>query len=134
MEDNSADVEVWEFGSEDETEVCSSSPATSTMDSVPSESLECEKPSILIMIGFICIFLFSWQAVFQIPDGAINVLFKFFSLLFRKMHDVTGSDNLRMLHQNFPSSLTLARKVQSGNYEDFQKLTVCQKCFTTYRY
>ena len=39
-----------------------------------------------------------------------------------------------MLHQNFPSSLTLAWKVQSGNSETFQKLIVCQTCFTTYSY
>lgn len=89
--------------------------------------------AILKLVSFVSTFLFSWQAVFRIQDGALNVL-KFISLLFKKILAFTGSENLKALHQHFPSSLKLALKVQSGDYVSFEKLIVCQKCYTTYRY
>ena len=126
---NSGDVEVWEFESEAESPV---NPTTCMSDA--RELQDCVRPSILKVVGFMCTFLLSWQAVFRIPDGALNVLFKFLSLVIMKLCNVSGSEDLRMLHRHFPSSLVLARMLQSGNDANFSKLIVCQKCYTTYRY
>lgn len=61
-------------------------------------------------------------------------MFKFFSLLFLKLCDNTGSVDLKALYQHLPSSVKQARKVQSGDNISFSKLIVCQKCSSTYRY
>ena len=133
VQHNNDDIEIWEFQSEDEL---STTVTTKTTDDVnhPSEVQECDKSSILKLLSFICTFLFAWQAVFRIQDGALNVLFKFFSLLFEKVLNFTGSEKIRTLHQHFPSNLKLARNVRSGDYANFGKFIVCQKCYTTYRY
>ena len=123
------DVEVWEFDSEDEFEP-SSGKTTDLNTQLQSDSAS----KMQKLVGFICMFLLSWQAVFRIPDGALNVMFKFLSLLFLKLGDITGSVDMKTLSQHFPSSLMLARKVQSGDSANFSKLIVCQKCSTTYRY
>ena len=122
-EANSGDAELWEFESDSESDY-ESTPQTNK----PSQLHE---SPILKLVGFICTFLFSWQAVFRIPDGALNILFKFFSLILQKF-TLTGSENLRKLHQYFPSSLLPAQKMQCGRQTSFYKFVVCQKCFTTY--
>ena len=93
-----------------------------------------EVSSILTLVGFLCTFLFSWQAVFRISDGALNVMFKFFRLLLEKISNFNGSVHLKILSQHFPSSVVLARKVQSSNHESFSKYVVCQRCYTTYQF
>ena len=135
VQHNSDDIEIWEFESEDELEFCSTTVAKNTADDVnpPGEMPEREK-SILKLVSFICTFLFAWKAVFRIQDGALDVLFKFFSLMFNKLLNFTGSEHIRTLHQHFPSNLKLARNIQSGDYTNFWKFIVCQKCYTTYRY
>ena len=87
MEPNSDDVEVWEFESDSESEHPS---MTSAMCGQSHNAVNCGvtsehvEISILKLVGFICTFLFSWQAVFRVPDGALNVLFKFFNIVLEK--------------------------------------------------
>ena len=97
MEPNSDDVEVWEFESDSESEhpymtsaMCGQSHNTVNCG-VTSEHVE---TSILKLVGFISTFLFSWQAVFRVPHGALNVLF---NIVFEKMHKITESENVKIL-------------------------------------
>ena len=129
LEPSSGDVEVWEFESDSESDF-----ESQTLGSAPqtNESSQLNGSPVLKLVGFICTFLFSWQAVFRIPDGALNTLFKFFSLFLGKLFTLTGAEHLRMLHQYFPSSLLLAQKMRCEKQASFCKFVVCQKCFTTY--
>ena len=89
---------------------------------------------LLNLISFVCTFLLSWQAVFRIPDGAMVVFFRFFSLFLLKLGNITGSEDLQKIHELFPNSLNHARRMQGMNCDDFRKLVVCQKCYSTYQY
>ena len=124
LEASSGDVEVWKFES-DSPELWDPAPQT-------NESSQLNGSPVLKLVGFICTFLVSWQAVFRIPDGALNTLFKFLSLFLQKLLTLTGAEQLRMLHQYFPSSLLLAQKMRCEKQTSFCKFVVCQKCFTTY--
>ena len=79
--ENDCDVEVWEFESESESDpqAFKSAPQTACETSQLNDS------PVFTLVGFICTFLFAWQAMFRIPDGALNILFKFFSLLLNKL-------------------------------------------------
>lgn len=129
-DDKISDVEIWEFESEDEFEP---SPEATTHLNTDGAS-KAQNSSIFKLVGFICTFLLSWQAAFRIPDGTLNVIFKFFGLLFVKLCDITGSVDLKTLSQHFPNSVMQAHKIQSGDNVSFTKFIVCQKCYSTYRY
>ena len=94
---------MWEFESEEEAESSVSISATggfsgSSKDPTPSGVV---RQSVLDIITFICKFLLSWQAVFQITDNALNILFKFFGLLLFKLKAITGSRDVEALYQHF---------------------------------
>ena len=84
------------------------------------------KSSIVKVVGFICTFLLSWQALFRIPDGAIGVLLKFIRLTLLKLSEITGCEDLKTIHKLFPNSLKQARRLQSINCDDFRRLVVCK--------
>ena len=100
VQHNNYDIDIWEFESEDDLEFCSTTVAKNTADDVnpPEEMPECEK-SILKLVSFIYTFLFACKAVFRIQDGALDVLFNFVSLMFRKLLNFTRSEHIRTLHQ-----------------------------------
>ena len=91
-------------------------------------------PASLKLIGFIITFLLSWQAVFRIPDNAMNILFRFFKMLISKLCIIASNEELNILHQHFPNSLTVAQKFQSMDHITFKEFIVCQKCCSTYKY
>lgn len=114
-------IECWESSSEEEEFQSSSKEKDHNIE---------VNPLIVKMVHFICAFLLSWQAVFRLTDTALNVLFKFLSLLFLKLSLIMRSESLQMLNNIFPASLKQAR----NNTDRFTKFVVCGKCHTTYRY
>jgi hypothetical protein len=86
------------------------------------------------LIGFVCAFLLSWQAVFRLPDAAIEVIFKFLNLFLCKLGEITGSEDLKILHDWFPNNLKRAKKLQGICRDNYQKLIVCRTCYSTYQY
>ena len=86
------------------------------------------------MIGFVCAFLLSWQAIFRLPDAAIEVIFKFFSLFLYKLSEIMGSEDLKALYNWFPSNLKHAQKLRGIVRDDYQKIVVCKSCYSTYHY
>ena len=88
------------------------------------------KPSASIL-EFIVIFMLSWQALFRIPNIAVNLLFKFLSILLLKIAKYTKSKVLEDLTDYFPDTLTKALRYQSVSLNDFEKFVVCPKCYST---
>ena len=88
----------------------------------------------LQLLRFIVLFILSWQAIFRIPNVAINTAFKFFYILLHELSDYTRSDNLRELAEVFPNTLLKAQAFQSIRRDDYKKLIVCPECYCTYDY
>lgn len=91
-------------------------------------------PTSLHLLRFIVLFLLSWQAVFRIPNAALDVAFKFFSILLIKLSEFCGSVNLRVVADSFPETLLKAHQFQHIMHDDFQQLVVCSKCYSTYEH
>ena len=100
----------------------------------PVEGHEEINPLIMKAALFICTFLLSWQAIFRLTDSALNVLFKFLSIIFLKLSFITKSKDIKNLHKVFPGSLTQARVLRNIDTNCFTKLIVCGKCHSTYQY
>ena len=83
------------------------------------------------ILQFIVIFMLSWQALFRIPNIAVNLLFKFLSILLLKIAKYTKSKVLEDLTDYFPDTLTKALRYQSVSLNDFEKFVVCPKCYST---
>lgn len=133
------DIEVW--GSKDERDGHSAAPnTTNTAGNHGSgvnegqDELHVPSPSIAKLISFVCTFLLSLQAIFRLSDSAIGVVFKFFSLFLLKLSEITRSEDLQLLYNLFPDNLKHARRLRAINREDFEKLLVYQKCYSTYQY
>ena len=93
---------------------------------------EKEQTSFSKVITLICIFLFSWQSIFRIPDIAINTLFKFFNVVLCRLAHILKSESLQSICEGFPENLDKARKMNYINREAFEKYVTCQKCCCTY--
>ena len=123
LEEGCGDVEVWEFENDSD---CESTSQQQNSTSHPENSTsQLSELSVVKLVGFICTFMLSWQAVFRIC--ALNVLFKFINLLLQKLAALTGSEILNKLEQYFPTSLFLARKMQSRNHASFAKFIACPR-------
>lgn len=90
--------------------------------------------STLQVLQFIVLFLLSWQAIFRIPNVAIDLAFKFFNVLLVKLSGYLGSTKLNELVAIFPNTLLKAQKLQSIERDDYQTLIVCPKCCCTYEH
>ena len=86
------------------------------------------------LLEFICIFLFSWQAIFKVSDFAITIFIKFFKALLCKLSDISQWQVLKQLHKIFPNTLIQAFKLKSINRDKFSRFVVCQLCHSTYMY
>lgn len=83
------------------------------------------------LINFICMFLLAWQALFRIPDVAAGLVFKFMSILLKKLA-LTSTQTLTKVQEFFPDNLKKAHAMQSINTNNFSQLIVCPKCCSTY--
>ena len=86
------------------------------------------------VLKFIVLFILSWQAIFRIPNVAIDLVLKFFNILLHKLHDYTGSAKLRDIADVFPSTLLKAQTFQSIMRDNYVKFIVCPKCYCTYHH
>ena len=120
-------IECWESSSEEEEQF-----QTSTEDKgCDNDEVN---PLIAKMAHFICTFLLSWQAIFRLTDTALNVLFKFLSLLFLNLSLIMRSESLKMLYNVFPGNLKQARALKAIDTDRFTKFFMCEKWHTTYQY
>ena len=103
-------------------------------DCTDSQNTEPIQLSVTKLISFICTFLLSWQGIFRLPDIAIGVIFKFLSILFLQFGEITGLEDLKLLHKWFPNNLKHARNLQAIDRDDYEKFVVCQRCHSTYPY
>ena len=117
---NESDVEVWETSDEKD---CDDNQLDHPKGDCSSE---------MKVVGFMCIFLLSWQAIFRVANVSMGIMFKFISLLLLKLSEMTGSISLHSLYELFPDTLTKAQTVQSINTDVFKKYIVCRKCHSTY--
>ena len=76
-------------------------------------------------------FLLAWQALFRIPNVAMGLMFKFVSILLKKLIE-TSTQTLTQVHEFFPDSLKRAHTMQSIHSNNFSQLIVCPKCYSTY--
>ena len=90
--------------------------------------------SKLKILRFIVTFLLSWQAIFRIPNVAVNLLFKFVSIVLFKLSDLTQFNELVEIANAFPDTLSKALNFQSISRDDFERLIVCSVCHSTYKY
>ena len=127
---------MWEFEDELEDEMdCTLSENIGDQDPhQPTDPIVAVKPSMVKVIGFVCTFLLSWQAIFKLPDIAIGIILKFLSTFFLKLSEITGSEDLKAIHKMFPDNLKHAQKVQGINRDDYERLVVCHQCHSMYRY
>ena len=105
IRDSSPDIEIWGSEDDDEEPDTDGQLEYDTDVSPPKPG----KSSIVKVVGFICTFLLSWQALFRIPDGAIGVLLKFIGLTLLKLSEIMGCEDLKTIHKLFPNSLKRAR-------------------------
>ena len=120
--------ECWESSSEEED-------CNMVQTAPPDEGDDAEiDPLVTQAAHFICTFLLSWQAIFRLADSALNVLFKFLSLLFLKLSLITKSKGLQSLYKLFPASLKQARCLKAIDTDRFTKFVVCGQCHSTYQY
>lgn len=115
-------MEVWEVSDDDEDDP-QQSPDTLTISS-----------SSLQILRFIVLFLLSWQAIFRMPNVALDIAFKFFSILLNKISVLCGTVNLKEIATFFPDTLTKANKFQCILRDNYQRLIVCSKCYSTYEF
>ena len=129
IQDVENSVELWESESDEEI-----STAAFPQTPPPVEGHEEINPLIMKLALFICTFLLSWPEMFRLTDSALNVLFKFLSVVFLKLSFITKSKDLKNLHKDFPGSLTQASVLRNIDTNCFTKLIVCGKCHSTYQY
>lgn len=120
-------VEIW-VGSDGEDEESNEPNDESTA------SQQGLTPPSLVLLRFMVIFLLSWQALFRIPNIAIDFAFKFISILLHKLSDLVESNKLRLLAETFPTTVLKAHTFQGISREKYQLLVVCRKCHSTYDY
>ena len=58
--------------------------------------------SKLKILRFIVTFMLSWQAIFRIPNVAVNLLFKLVSIVLFKLSDLTQFNELVEIANAFP--------------------------------
>ncbi len=90
--------------------------------------------SSLQLLRFTVLFLLSWQAIFRLPNIALDIAFKFFSIFLNKLSDISGTVGLKEVASFFPETLMKAHKFQCITRDNYKKLIVCSKCFSTYEY
>jgi hypothetical protein len=110
---------VWNTSDEEDDESCD----VSTL-STPS----------LRMLKFIVLFLLSWQAIFRVPNIALDVAFRFFHILLNRLNEFCGSEKLREIAVYFPETLKKAHQFQFVTQNDYEQLIVCSKCYSTYEH
>lgn len=120
-------VEIW-VGSDGEDEESNEPNDESTA------SQQGLTPPSLVLLRFMVIFLLSWQALFRIPNIAIDFAFRFISILLHKLSDLVESNKLRLLAETFPTTMLKAHTFQGISREKYQLLVVCRKCHSTYDY
>ena len=87
----------------------------------------------LILLKFMVIFLLTWQAIFQVSNTAMYVVFKLSSVL-HKLGDFAESAKLKLLAEAFANTMLKAHMLHAINRDNYQQLVVCEKCNSTYEY
>lgn len=116
---DSDDVEVWESDEDTDTVIRGGSEVASANN------------VHIKLINFLCTFLLLWQTLFRIPNVAMGLVYKFMSIFLKKISEIS-SQNLIEIHNFFPDTLKKAQVMQSINCNNFEKLIVCPKCYSTY--
>ena len=115
--------EVWEESSDNSTD-CDEGPELP----LSRNNTTAEKESILVR--WIVIFLLRMQATFYIPNAAVQVLIKFFGVLFTVLGRY--SEVVAKIASQFPKSLYELHK--QNHSIQFEKFVVCQKCNSIYKH
>lgn len=117
QEREESDIEIWDSD-------CELEPESTTKTTLNS--------SFFKFIEFVSGFLLFFQAIFRIPDNASSLLFKFFRKVILMLSQILHSVDLQSIHHLMPENLQQARKLKNIHRDDFEKLVMCGKCFTTY--
>ena len=81
----------------------------------------------LILLKFMVIFLLTWRVIFRISNMAMDIVFKFTSIL-HKLSDFAESAKLKLLAEAFPNTMLKAHMLDAINRDNYQQLIVCEKC------
>ena len=76
----------------------------------------------------------TWQAIFRISNMAMDIVFKFVSILLHKLSEFAESTKLKLLAEAFPNTMLKAHTLHAINRDNYQQLIVCEKCNSTYEY
>ena len=80
-----------------------------------------EKPDDYCFFHFTQIYscLSSWQAMFQVSNMAMDIVFNFISILLHKLGDFTESAKLKLLAEAFPNTMLKAilHAINRDNYQ-----------------
>ena len=88
----------------------------------------------LILLKFIVIFHLTWQAIFQISNVAMDMVFKFTSILLHKLGEFAESAKLKLLTEAVPNTMLKAHMLHAINRDNYQQLVVFEKCNSSYEY
>ena len=119
--EESADIEIWDGEGDEE-------------DEIENDQWSIVSEPVLKILKLVCLFFLTWQAIFKIPDAAIQVVLKFMRAFLLKLAAIHETGSLKQLHEIFPQTLEQARKLESIDRNDFKKMVICSKCHSTYLY
>ena len=101
----------------------------SSDDEVEDEEHGSSTPYAVIAL---CLFLFSWQSSFQVPDTCIGALLAFMHHFLLFVSAVTHSEQLSMIAQNLPKTVKQLRTIAGIDVDSFAKFVVCSLCHSIY--
>ena len=105
------------------------------IENLPPLPIQVENNNIVHSLVFwLLYFLLIWQTSCHISDNGMAWLLKFLSSWFKLLGVMVPSDILAQIVTIFPGTLYMLRQFFNFDRDDFDKLVVCSKCDTLYKY
>ena len=79
-------------------------------------------------------FLLTFQSTFHISDTAVSVLFSFIAMFMKLIAENYNLNQLLPLVLELPQTVIAARKILSGDRDNFSKYTCCPSCYSIYQW
>lgn len=86
------------------------------------------------VVHVLLLFLFLWQSLFRISDGAISLMLSFIMKFFLLAGTCLQLDALNKLGHAFPATLYRARKFLGRIQEQFKRYVSCPSCHKLYAF
>jgi hypothetical protein len=64
-------------------------------------------------VTFMCVFLLAWHTIFRVPNVAIGIIFRFFSMCLLRLSEISGCEKVKTIYNIFPDTLAKAQVMQS---------------------